>query len=485
MNSLPLAGGTSPPELDAFGRFCGALVLDSGDRMVLEDFQRRMLAEHFSGAAETLILIPKKNGKSTLLAALALFHLITTPDAECVVGAASRDQATILYDQAAGFVRRSAGLAERVDVKRGYREIQSHRDAGRIRVLAADVDTADGVIPTLALVDELHRHKSAGLYGVFRDGLGPRHGQMITISTAGDSESSPLGLMRQQAHRLRDRDRDGYHVAARSDDGAYAMHEWALGRDDNVDDLTLVKLVNPASWQTLEQLARRHDSPSMLSWQWARFACGLWMASETWWITAEQWHAAARNDRIMPGDRIALGFDGSRSGDATALCGCRLHDGLVQPLAVWEAPEGGRDGDWRVHSGQVDAVIARTYEMYDVARGYYDPPLWQSEIEAWVREYGQPAVTPWATNSSRMIHAVERFRTDLVAGTLPHSGDAVLSGHVMNARMREVRGGYWLMKDRDAAKIDAAISAVLAYEARCDCVAAGELDRKRYGVASF
>src|SRR4051812_38990100 len=124
-------------ELATFGRFCAALTLDSGEPMMLEDFQRQMLAEHFEGASETLILLPKKNGKSTLLAALALFHLITTPDAECVIGAASRDQATILYDQAAGFVRRSDGLEQRVHVKRGYREIQSRRDSGRIRVLAA------------------------------------------------------------------------------------------------------------------------------------------------------------------------------------------------------------------------------------------------------------------------------------------------------------------------------------------------------------
>ena len=473
-------------ELDTFGRFCGALTLESGAPMVLEPFQHDMLRDFFEGTVETLILIPKKNGKSTLLSAIALFHLITTQDAECVIGAASRDQATILYDQAAGFVRRSEGLAQRVKVKRGYREIQSLRDSGRIRVLAADVDTADGVIPTLALVDELHRHKSAGLYGVFRDGLGPRSGRMITISTAGDSESSPLGRMRSQAYRLRDFSRDGFRITARSDDGGYVMHEWSLGRDDNVDDLALVKQVNPASWQTLELLRARHDSPSMLSWQWARFACGLWMASETWWITGEQWHSAARHgERIMPGDRITLGFDGSRVGDATALVGCRLADGLVQPLAVWEAPDGGREGEWRVHSGQVDAAIARTYENYDVIRGYYDPPLWQSEIEAWMREYGQPAVTPWATNTARMIHAVERFRTDVVAGTATHTGDAVLAAHVMNARMREVRGGYWLMKDRDAAKIDAAVAGVLAYEARCDAVAAGELERKRRRVVSF
>jgi phage terminase large subunit-like protein len=472
-------------ELDVFARFCRALVLDSNDAMVLEPFQRDMLSDYFDGATETLILLPKKNGKSTLLAAIALFHLITTPDAECVVGAASRDQATILYDQAAGFVRRSPGLDERVHVKRGYREIQSRRDAGRIRVLAADVDTADGVIPTLALVDELHRHKSAGLYGVFRDGLGPREGRMLTISTAGDSESSPLGNMRAQAHRLRDVVHKRRYVRARTDDGMYAMHEWALERDDDVDDLELVKLVNPSSWQTLDALRKRHDSPSMLPWQWARFACGLWAASESWWITGEQWHATSSSSaRILPGDRICIGFDGSRSGDATALVACRISDGLVQPLAVWEPPAESSH-EWEVHSGQVDATIARTFEHYDVVRGYFDPPLWQTELERWAREYGQPAITPWSTSTSRMIAAVERFRTDLVSGELEHTDDVVLTAHVMNARMREVRGGYWLAKDRDSAKIDAAVASVLAYEARADAIAAGELEPKRRRVMSF
>jgi phage terminase large subunit-like protein len=469
-------------ELDSFARFCAALVLEDGQPMTLERFQREMLADYFDGAIESLILLPKKNGKSTLLAALSLFHLITTPDAECVVGAASRDQATILYDQAAGFVRRSQGLEERVQIKRGYREIRSAHDAGRVRVLAADVDTADGVIPTLALVDELHRHKSAGLYGIFRDGLGPRSGRMLTISTAGDSEGSPLGEMRASAQRLDDSERDERHLIARSADRGYVMHEWALDRDDDVDDLRVVKLANPASWQTLEALRRRHDSPSMLPSQWARFACGLWMAADSWWISGEQWRQASTSARILPGDRITIGFDGSRSRDATALVACRLSDALVQVLAVWEAPEGQRD--WRIHSSEVDAVVARTMEHYDVARGYFDPPLWQSEIEQWSQDFDQ-RVTGWSTNSARMIHAVERFRTDLVDGKLRHANDTTLNAHVMNARMREVRGGYWLTKDRDAAKIDAAIAAVLAYEARCDAITAGDLRPKQRRVASF
>jgi hypothetical protein len=50
----------------------------------------------------------------------------------------------------------------------------------------------------------------------------------------------------------------------------------------------------------------------------------------------------------------------------------------------------------------------------------------------------------------------------------------------MNTRTREVRGGYWLMKDRETAKIDAAVAAVLAYEARCDALAAGEIRKTGY-----
>src|SRR5262245_31441987 len=175
-----------------------------------------MLADFFAGAQETLIVIPKKNGKTSMLAALALYHLRTTSDASAVIGASSRDQATILYDQAIGLIDRS-GLHDLFHAKKGYRRIDAWGDSGRIRVLAADENTADGVIPTLALVDELHRHKSDGLYGVFRDGLGPRNGQMITISTAGDDEDSPLGRLRAKAYALPGLERDGAHRHVRSD----------------------------------------------------------------------------------------------------------------------------------------------------------------------------------------------------------------------------------------------------------------------------
>jgi phage terminase large subunit-like protein len=459
-------------ELQAFESFCTALVLENGRHMQLEPFQRTLLADYFAGVTETLVLLSKKNGKTTLLSALALFHLLLVDDAECVIAAASRDQATILYDQAGGFVRRTPQLQHRVVAKRGYREIRRVGGFGRIRVLAADVDTADGVIPTLALVDEMHRHKSAALYGVFRDGLGPRNGQMLTISTAGDSEQSALGLMRTAALRLPEIHSEGRYTYARSTDGSYALHEWALTKEDDLDDMQLVKLVNPSSWQTPQKLQKLHDSPSMLPWQWARFRCGVWMEAEAWWINGEEWHAGETLEKLKPGDRVAIGFDGSRFGDATALVACRLSDGLLQLLDVWQAPDGAPE-DWEVPGGEVDRAIHAAMTTYRVARGYFDPPLWQSEIDAWARDFGDTAVMRFHTNRARMMGAVERFRTDIAANRVPHTYDDRLTAHVLTAQMREVRNGYWLAKNRSD-KIDAAIASVLAYEARCDATATPE-----------
>ena len=287
--------------LDEFADFCGELTLDNGQPMTLEPFQRTMLGDLFAGVRESLILIPKKNGKTTLLGALALYHLLAEPEAACYIAAASREQASLMYSAACGFVARSEELRRLIVVSKGYRELWVGDGGGKLRVLAADTDTADGVFPTLALVDELHRHRSAELYGILADGLGPRQGRMVTISTAGDDEESALGRLRSQAHALPGMKRDGAHLYVRSAD--FAMHEWALGDDDDREDLEVVKAANPASWQTIEELRRRKDSPSMTDWRWARFACGVWVWGADAAISDREWGQLRRARRRDPGRR--------------------------------------------------------------------------------------------------------------------------------------------------------------------------------------
>lgn len=290
---------------------------------------------------------------------------------------------------------------------------------------------------------------------------------------------SALGQMRAAALALPDLVREGVHVCAKSEDGAYVLHEWSLAKEDDLDDMAVVKGANPASWQTTERLAARHNSPSMLPWQWARFACGVWVGSEAWWIEGEDWNGLKVPDRIMPGDQITIGFDGARVGDSTALVACRLSDGLLQLLHIWEHPAD--LAKWEVPATEVDGAVADVMENYRVMAGYFDPPLWRTEIDAWSREFGDKAVTRYETAKARMMGAVERFRTDVATERLHHTGDPTLTRHVLNVQTREARGGgYWLTKDRPGSphKIDAAIAAVLAYEARAD-VMAGQGTRSR------
>jgi hypothetical protein len=74
------------------------------------------------------VILPKKNGKSTLVAALALYHLLTTEDAEGYIAASSRDQAGIILKQARKFIRSSPALQRHFQMKQ--REIVSLADEG-------------------------------------------------------------------------------------------------------------------------------------------------------------------------------------------------------------------------------------------------------------------------------------------------------------------------------------------------------------------
>lgn len=445
-----------------FQAFCRELVLDNRRPMRLEPFQRVALADYFAGIRETLILLPKKNGKTSLLAALALYHLLTTRDAECVIAAASRDQATILYDQARGFVHRTPALAEQVVVKRGYRELRNVDDDGRVRVLAADVDTADGVLPTLALVDELHRHKTGDLYGVFRDGLGPRDGQLVTISTAGDDEGSPLGKLRSMAHALPGQVRDGAYRCARSD--GFVLHEWALDPDADLDDLNLVKAANPASWQTIAALRERHDSPSMTSWQWARFACGVWKFGEDAAISDRDWRACAEPGLEIPAGvaGVHIGCDLAWRYDTTALVPVWKDPGerlLVHRPTIIEPP---RDGT----STRIEDVFEPLVTMADrwpEATFVLDPNAGgellaqRLDVELGVR------VATHTQRASTMALAAARVQQAIAERTLRHPDDEQLTQHVLGAGARPVGEGFRFVKTRKGGPpIDALIALTLA-----------------------
>jgi len=458
-----LAKLTLPVEetLDGFVKFSRKLVREDGRRLTLYPEQKVMLADYFRGCRETLILIPKKNGKTTLLAALALYHLrYYNGAAACMIGAASRDQATILYEQATGLVRRSE-LEHTFEVQKGYRRINLLGGNGYIRVLAADENTADGVIPTLALVDELHRHKSDALYGIFRDGLGPRKGRMITISTAGDDPDSPLGRLREQAYALpRMKSKGAYrHVHSRS----FSMHEWALDSEADRDDLELVKTANPAPWQTPAALRLRHDSPSMTPWQWARFACGVWVFGELGAISGHEWRKCESAGAVIPEDAedVFVGIDLGWKWDTTALVPLwRDGERLVVGEATIIVPP--RDGSSTPYA-RVWAEVERLAELYHRPTFVIDPENGGEQLAQQIDLELDARVVSYSQKPAPMCQAAQRLTAAISGRRLEHPGQRELTLHVLAAGAKQHGEGWRLVKPRRGqAKIDAAVALAMA-----------------------
>lgn len=152
-----------------------------------------------AGTRENWLVVPEGNGKTTMVAGLALYHRRFREEASVPIAASTRDQVRIMYRQAKGFIRRSR-LGEpdkegfwmeafdgyrRIDLRAPMENWSRGETRGLIEVHAADAGTGDGVIPTLAILEELHRHRSLDLYNVWRGKVWKRDGQLVTVSTAG------------------------------------------------------------------------------------------------------------------------------------------------------------------------------------------------------------------------------------------------------------------------------------------------------------
>jgi phage terminase large subunit-like protein len=98
------------------------------------------------------------------------------------------------------------------------------------------------------------------------------------------------------------------------------------------------------------------------------------------------------------------------------------------------------------------------------------------DIDSLAEDLGEERVLPWETRRDvAMAAALDRLRTDLMNGSVWHSGDQVMVEHFANAYVRR-KGGHRLVRkehDQSNRKIDSLVGATLAYEARADAIAAG------------
>lgn len=429
-----------------FRAWAGDLILDTGRSWHPEPFQEAFLADVFAGNPECWLVVPEGNGKTTLVAGLALYHVEFRPFAYVAVAASSRDQAQVLYQQAEGFVLRSPRLHEvvyspiqeakgkrKLEVPRfnplpGYRRVDHHQ-GGRIQVYAADDSTGDGLIPTLAILDELHRHRDLRLYRTWAGKLQKRTGQVVAISTAGEPGSEfelTREHIRQQAELVA---RNGSFV--RASGKRLVLHEWAVPEKANVEDMAVVKAANPFSGITTETLRDKYGSPTMTLEHWRRFVCNLPTRGNNAAIQEAEWAAAATTDQIPAGVPIWLGLDVAWKWDTTAMVPLWMRDPkyrLLGPATILTPPRDGTSLDPALVEAALRLIHARNpihTVVMDASRA--------EQLGSWIETELSATVIDRSQTNAFAEQDFERFMDALRNGWLWHSGDPGLTSHALNA----------------------------------------------------
>lgn len=404
------------------------MVLDNGEFWVPEDFQCCIAEDIFSGVDEFWVVIPEGNAKTTLMSGIGLYHGDYTPTAEVLMAAASRDQAGLLFNQAAGFVQRSPGFEARFRVFDGYRRIKCLRLGGRLQVFAADDRTGDGVIPTLGLVDEPHRARNLALVRTWRGKLGKRNGQLGLLSTAGEPGTEFEDARARSIATATDITVNGSHTRARGENAV--LHDWSVPVGADVNDMAVVKDANPLSTITVETLAKKRSSPTMTDTHWRRFVCNQAARSEDTAINAAEWADLGSDEQIPKGQPVWLGVDFGWKHDTTAIVPLWIKDSehrVVGKPTILIPP---RDGTF-LDPAAIKQAFRDIHQGNPIEEVVMDPDR-AAEIAAWLEE--ELGVEPTLHGQGvEMFDAYEKLMEAIRNGWISHPKDPEFTEHVLNA----------------------------------------------------
>lgn len=149
-------------------------------------------ANGFRRFRKVLVVVPRKNAKTTIAAGVGLYMLAMDhePGAEVYSAATTRDQAKISWEIAKRMVERTPEFRDRYGISPLAHSIAIESEGACFKPLSRDSDSLEGLNPHAAIIDELHAHKTREVYDVLDEATGSRSQPLcFTISTEGDQSA--------------------------------------------------------------------------------------------------------------------------------------------------------------------------------------------------------------------------------------------------------------------------------------------------------
>lgn len=405
------------------------------------------------------ISLAKKQGKTELCAALALWLAIGAPEAAAtsplvVVAAGNDDQADLLFSAARRMVERSPTLSQVVSIYEGELVIPEI-DSKIVRVSASarkHGSNLDGKNVSGLFCDELHVWEGSRgelVHGTLARSTGAREQPLVVqLTTAGYDRDSICWNQYQRAKAA---------ILAPEEDPAFYSFIAEAPDDCEMDDASFEK-ANPSYRTIVSPDFYRDQVGSMPEPDVRRFFLNQWVSmEEASWLSdiPGAWADCKGAVQIDAGAPTYVGIDVALRRDTTAVVICQEHDGLYSIRSkVWVADGGKID-----HLGIIDYVRSLD-EKYRLLEVVYDPRFF--EVPALMLEEEGIPMVELPQHPSRMMPVCAAGYDAIAAGAIVHDGDQVLTDHVQSAVRREYPDGWTLSKGKSKRHIDACIAMLLA-----------------------
>ena len=267
-----------------------------------------------------LLMLPRKNGKTELAAAIALYGLLADGEtgAEVYSAASDRDQAGLVFGVAAQMVKEDPALNEQCYIVESQKRIIHRASGSQYRAISAEAYSKHGFNASMVIYDELHAAPSRELYDVLSTSMGARRQPLLlAISTAGYDRHSILWELYAHAKKVQEKptiDPSFLPILYEAPEGA----DWTKRR--------VWQKANPAlgDFRSLEEMqilaARAKEIPAQEN-TFRRLYLNQWTEQASRWLAMPAWDAclAPVPRASLAGRRCYVGMDLSTTTDLTAL----------------------------------------------------------------------------------------------------------------------------------------------------------------------
>ncbi|HEL2321186.1 TPA: terminase large subunit [Streptococcus suis] len=452
--------------------------------IVKEDGNRQFLTAY--------IEIPKKNGKSELAAAIALYLLYADNEASAeVYGAAcDRNQASIVFDVAKQMVQMSRPLEKRSKIMGATKRIVNYSNAGFYQVLSAETGTKHGLNVSGLVFDEIHAQPNRHLYDVLTKGSGDAREQPLffIITTAGTDRNSICYELHTKALDI---------LNGRKKDTSFYPVVYGLSDEDDWNDEANWRRANPSLGHTIgidrvrEAYQQALDNPAEEN-VFKQLRLNMWTSSSVAWIPEHVY--AKGNDPIqyesLKGRSCYAGLDLSSTSDITALVlvfpprfeeenyivlpyfwlpedtlelRCRRDHVLYN---VWERQGYIKTTEGNVvHYGFIEKFIEDLSEIYHIKEIAYD--RWNATQMVQNLEGMGLNMVPFGQGYKDMSPPSKELYKLLMEGKIQHGGHPVLKWMGQNVVMRQdPAGNIKPDKEKSVEKIDGIVALIMGLD-RC------------------